>query len=107
MPNSACLLYYDLYALRVNKKDTIGGVGRKYITQNEANRTGIPLIDIEIKYRLRKVCYVPATSATFFSFFFFFLLRPLTKLMRQTKQAVCAINSLSFLDVYDTTRPKK
>jgi hypothetical protein len=49
-------------------------------------------IDIERKIKLLKVCYVPTTSATFLAFFFFFfLLWPLTVLMKQTRQAVCAI----------------
>jgi hypothetical protein len=34
---------------------------------------------------------VPATSATFLAFFLFFLLWLLTVLMKQTRQAVCAI----------------
>ena len=38
--------------------------------------------------------------ATCLAFFLSFLLRPLTVLIRQTRQAVYAINSLSFLDVY-------
>ncbi len=58
-----------------------------------------------LKNRLLKVCYVPATSAglprvsIFFSFLFL-LLRPLTVLMKQTRQAVCAIKQSMFLDVY-------
>ncbi len=31
-------------------------------------------IDIERKYRLLKVCYVPATSSAFLAFFFFFFM---------------------------------
>ncbi len=59
-------------------------------------------IDIERKYRLLKVCYVPATSTTFLPLFSSFLLRPLTVLMRQTRQVVHAINQSIFpkLDVY-------
>jgi hypothetical protein len=41
------------------------------------------------KNRLLKVCYVPATSASHPRLF---LLRPLTVLMKQTRQAVHAIN---------------
>jgi len=40
---------------------------------------------------------VPATSATFLAFFSFFLLWPLTELMKQTRQAVCAIKQSRFL----------
>jgi hypothetical protein len=54
------------------------------------------IIDIKRKYRFLMVCYVPATSATFF-FFFHFLLPPLAVLMRQTRQAVHAINQSIFL----------
>ncbi len=58
-----------------------------------------------LKNRLLKVCYVPATStglprvSVFFSFLFL-LLRPFTVLMKQTRQAVCAIKQSIFLDVY-------
>ncbi len=48
-------------------------------------------IDMERKNILLMVCYVPATSATFLAYFSFFLLWPLTVLMKQTRQAVCAI----------------
>jgi hypothetical protein len=54
-------------------------------------------IDMGRKNRLLKVCYVPATSTTFLAFFRFFLLWSLTVLMRQTRQAVCAINQSIFL----------
>jgi hypothetical protein len=53
----------------------------------------IPTIDIERKYRLFKVCYVPTTST---AFFLSFLLRPLTVLMRQTRQMVRTINQSIF-----------
>ncbi len=56
-----------------------------------------------LQNRLLNVCYVPATSAGLprvsFSFLFL-LLRPLTVLMKQTRQAVCAIKQSIFLDVY-------
>ncbi len=45
-------------------------------------------IDIERKNRLLKFCYVPNTSKTFLGFF---LLWPLTVLMKQPRQALCAI----------------
>ncbi len=49
-------------------------------------------IDIEsLQNRLVKVCYVPATSPSLNRFLFFFLLRSLTVLMKQTRQAVCAV----------------
>jgi hypothetical protein len=48
--------------------------------------------------RLRKVCYVPATSTVLIAFFF--LLQPLTVLMKQTRQPVCAIKQSIYLDVY-------
>jgi hypothetical protein len=59
-------------------------------------------IDIEsLQNRLLKVCYVPATSATLNRLLFFsFLLQPLTVLMKQTRQVICAINSLYYFDVY-------
>jgi len=44
---------------------------------------------------LLKVYYAPATSATFF--LFSFLLQPLKGLMRQTRQALGAINQSIFL----------
>ncbi len=56
----------------------------------------MPPIDIERKYRLLKVRYVPATSTTFLVFFIFFL-QPLTVLMRQSRQLVRAINQSIFL----------
>jgi hypothetical protein len=56
--------------------------------------------DIKRKYRLLKVCYVPATSTAFLVFFSLLLLWPLTLLIRQTRQAVRAINQSIFLDVY-------
>jgi hypothetical protein len=60
-------------------------------------------IDIKRKNRLLKVCYVPATSARLQRLLF--LLQPLTVLMKQTRQAVHAIKSLYYLDVYgDTSR---
>jgi hypothetical protein len=65
-------------------------------------------IDIEsLQNRLLKVCYVPASSAgllriSFFFSFLFLLMRPLTVLMKQTRQAVCAIKRSIFLDVYTT-----
>ncbi len=47
-------------------------------------------IDIKsLQNRLLKVCYVPTTSASLPRLLF--LLRPLTVLMKQTRQAVCAI----------------
>ncbi len=62
-------------------------------------------IDIEsLQNRSSKVCYVPVTSAGLpivrFFFSFFLLLRPLIVLMKQTRQAACAIKSSIFLDVY-------
>ncbi len=63
-------------------------------------------IDIEsLQNRLLKVCYVPATSpdlprVSFCFSFLFLLLRPLTVLMKQTRQAVCAIKQSIFLDAY-------
>ncbi len=48
-------------------------------------------IDIKRKNILLKVWHVPATSATFLAFFLFFLRWPLTVLMKQTRQAVCAV----------------
>ncbi len=45
-----------------------------------------------------KVCYMPATSASLSSLLF--LRWPLTVLMKQTRQAVCALSSLYYLDVY-------
>jgi hypothetical protein len=57
-----------------------------------------------LQNRLLKVCYVPAICAGLprvsFFFSFFLLLRPLTVLMKQTRQAVCAIKQSIFLDVY-------
>jgi hypothetical protein len=45
------------------------------------------------KNRLLKFCYVPATSAARIKLLFFlFLLRPFTVLMKETRQAVGAIN---------------
>jgi hypothetical protein len=41
--------------------------------QLQQHTTIIKIIDIERKNRLLKVCYVPATSATFLAFFSFFL----------------------------------
>jgi hypothetical protein len=59
----------------------------------------MPFIDIKRKNRLLKVCYVPATSATFLAFFsFFFLLWPLTE--KQGRQYV-PLSSLYYLHVYD------
>ncbi len=55
----------------------------------------VTTININRKYRLLKVCYVPATITTFC--FFSFLLQPLTILMRHTRQGVCAINQCIFL----------
>ncbi len=56
------------------------------------------------KNRLLKFCYVPATSAAHNRLLFFlFLLWPFTVLMKQTRQAVCAIKQSMFLDVYDKT----
>ncbi len=53
-------------------------------------------IDIERKQnRLLKVCYVPATSVA--SSEAFSLMHSITVLMRQTRQAVCAINQSTFL----------
>jgi hypothetical protein len=46
---------------------------------------------------LLKICYVPATSAAHNRLLF--LLRPCTVLIKQTKQAVCAIKQSIFLDV--------
>ncbi len=59
-------------------------------------------IDIERrKKRLLKFCYVPATSAAHNRLLFFlFLLRPFAVLMKQTRQAVCAVKQSIFLDVY-------
>jgi hypothetical protein len=54
---------------------------------------GDATINIKRKYRLLKVCYVHTTSSTFFPF----LLQPQTSLMRQTRQAVHAINKSIFL----------
>ncbi len=48
-------------------------------------------IDIERKNGLLKVCYVPASSATFLAFSPFFLMWPLTVLIKQTRQTVRAI----------------
>jgi len=63
-------------------------------------------IDIEsLQNRSLKVCYVAGTSAgkrvSFFFSFLFLLLWPLTVLMKQTRQAVCAIKQSIFLDVYE------
>ncbi len=55
------------------------------------NKKFAKAIDIERKNRLLKVCYVPAISTTFLAFFLFFLLWVLAVLMKQTRQAVCAI----------------
>jgi len=49
-------------------------------------------------YRLLKFCYVPATSAAHNRLLFFlFLLRLFTVLLKQTRQAVCAIKQSIFL----------
>ncbi len=59
------------------------------------------------KNRLLKVCYVPATSAGLPMLLF--LMRLLTVLMKQTRQAVCAIKQSLYFDVYgvyDTTDPQ-
>jgi hypothetical protein len=55
-------------------------------------------IDIERKYSLLKVCYVPATSAAFLAFFFI----AATNSTNHTKKAgsTSKLISLSFLDVY-------
>jgi hypothetical protein len=59
-------------------------------------------IDIERrKNRLPKFFYVPATSAAHNRLLF--LLRPFTVLMKQTRQAVCAVKQSIFLDVYEST----
>jgi hypothetical protein len=59
----------------------------------------VVIIDIERrKNRLLKFCYVPTTSAAHNRLLF--LLRPFTVLMKQTRQAVCAIKQSIFLDVY-------
>ncbi len=42
-------------------------------------------------------CYVPASIATYSKTFWLFSLRPITVLMRQTRQAVRAINQSIFL----------
>jgi hypothetical protein len=58
-------------------------------THGQSNSTNIPPIVIEsFQNRWLKFCYVPATSAGLPRLF---LLQPLTVLMKQTKQAVCAI----------------
>jgi hypothetical protein len=57
-------------------------------------------IDIERrKNRLLQFCYVPATSAAHNRLLF--LLWLFTVLMKQTRQAVCAIKQSIFLDVYE------
>ncbi len=59
-------------------------------------------IDIErCKNRLLKFCYVPATSAAHIRLLF--LLQPFAVLMKQTRQAVCAVKQSIFLDVYAST----
>ncbi len=59
-------------------------------------------IDIERrKNRLLKFCYVPTTRAAHNRLLFFsFLLRLFTVLMKQTRQAVRAVEQSIFLDVY-------
>jgi hypothetical protein len=47
------------------------------------------------------VCPLQAQLIT--GFFSFFLLRQFTVLMKQTRQAVCAIKQSIFLDVYEAT----
>jgi hypothetical protein len=53
-------------------------------------------IFIQRKNRLLKVCYVPATSATFLAFF---LMWPFRVLMKKTRQ-YAPLSSLYYLDVY-------
>jgi hypothetical protein len=52
-----------------------------------------------VQNRLLKVCYVPATSAGLnrLLYFFFFLWWQLTVLMKQTRQAVCAVKQTILL----------
>ncbi len=55
---------------------------------------------------------MPATSTglprvSFFFSFCFLLLRPLTVLMKQTRQAVCAVKQPIFLDVYESKPVKQ
>jgi hypothetical protein len=50
------------------------------------------------KNRLLKVCYVPGTNARLPRLPF--LMRLLTVLMKQTRQAVCAIKQSIYLDIY-------
>jgi len=65
------------------------------------------LIDIERrKNRLLKFCYVPATSAAHNRLLFFlFLLQPFTVLMKQTRQAVRAVEQSILLDVHECAVP--
>jgi hypothetical protein len=54
------------------------------------------IIDIEsLQNRLLKVCYVPATSAGRARLLF--LLQPLAVLMKQIRQAVCAVKQTILL----------
>jgi hypothetical protein len=56
----------------------------------------VGIIDIEsLQNRLLKVCYVPATNAGLPRLLF--LLRPLAVLMKQTRQAVCAVKLSALL----------
>ncbi len=54
------------------------------------------IIDIESQNRLLKVCYVPATNDSL-PRQILFLLWSLTVLMKQTRQAVCAIKQFLLL----------
>jgi len=71
----------------VLKMSAIVGIPTFHFTQRHLL---VKTIDIERKNRLLKVCYAPATRATFLAFFLFFLLWPLAVLMKQTRQVVRA-----------------
>jgi hypothetical protein len=53
--------------------------------------------DVKRNNGMLKVCYVPATSATFLAYFLFFLMWQLTVLMKLTMQAVHAVEESIFL----------
>jgi hypothetical protein len=64
-------------------------------TEGAATRC-VKTLDIKsLQNRLLKVCYVPTTSAGLNRVLFW--LQPLTVLMKQTRQAVCAIKQSIFL----------
>ncbi len=84
-----------------------GSWAKNYVTWGQANSTGVPP-DIRHLSIIDCLSFVMCLLQVPFiiGFFSFFLLRPFTVLMKQTRQAVCAVRQSIFLRCL-CTRPKE